>query len=443
MDPLSATDAAVFAKARRHLVPFCMLVLFLSIWDRTNVSLAALQMNADIGLSTAAFGLGAGIFFLAYAALEVPSNLVMTKVGPRLWMFRIMVTWGLVTLATAAVQGPASFYTVRVLLGVAEAGLMPCMLVYLASWFPPHLRARVISQFSIGALLALLLGNPLSGWILSWTGGLPGWRWLFLISGAATVLVAFLLLRVLPATPGGARWLTADERAVVERHGAAPEPHDRSIRAQLSSFRRLVERPGLLVLTVVLFLLLTTGYALTFFLPTLLKGFAGLSTMTISLLVSIPPLGAVLACLAAGPLAERTRKPFAILFVMCLIGVAGLALIAPGEDNLLLLVLGAAAIAIPTTAYTGVFWAVVTPRLGRAQTAAGTIALINAIGITGGFVGPFAFGWVLQANDGRLTDTPPVVAAILGACAIAIAAVGWAWRRSDRTAPREEHAVLR
>ncbi|WP_181778780.1 MFS transporter [Pseudonocardia pini] len=423
------SHAAVFAKARRRLVPFCMLMLFLSIWDRTNVSLAALQMNADIGLSTAAFGLGAGIFFLAYALLEVPSNLLLAKVGPRVWLARIMLTWGLVTVATAAVQGPGSFYTVRVLLGVAEAGLMPGMIVYLSTWFPAEMRARVISQFSIGALLALLLGNPLSGWILSWTGPLPGWRWLFLVSGVATLVVGVAVLRFLPGSPAEARWLSPAERQVVESAGAAAEPGDHSLRTQLAAFRVLVRQPSLLAMTVVLFLLLTTGYALTFFLPTLLKGFAGLDTTTISLLVSVPPLIAVVACLIVGPLAERTRRHLTILVVMCLIGALGVLLMVPGESQLLLLVAGAAAIAIPTTAYTGVFWAVVTPRLGRAQTAAGTIALVNAVGITGGFVGPFAFGWVLAANEGRLLATPPIVAGILAACAVVLAAVGFAWRR--------------
>ena len=213
------TEEAVYRRLRWRLVPYLLLLYVIAWFDRVNISFAALQMNQDLGFSPAVYGLGAGIFFAAYALCEVPSNLILARVGARRWIARIMVTWGILSVAMMFVQGKWSFYTLRVLLGIAEAGFLPGVIYYLSQWFPQRERGRAVSWFLLGIPLSSVFGGPLAGLLLGLDGwhGLRGWQWLFILEGLPAILLGVTTWFLLPDAPRDARWLKPDERALVER----------------------------------------------------------------------------------------------------------------------------------------------------------------------------------------------------------------------------------
>ncbi len=229
-------DEALYKKIALRLIPFMMVLYLVAFLDRVNISFAALTMNADLGLSPTVYGWGAGIFFFGYFLFEVPSNLILERVGARLWIFRIMVTWGLISAAMAFVKGPVSFFVLRFLLGVAEAGFLPGMILYLTTWFPQVRLARFVGLFMMAVPLASAIGAPISSLILSAHGflGLAGWQWLFIIEGLPACALGFAVLALLPDGPATARWLTEEERATVAARLAEDRArHVHQVRAAL------------------------------------------------------------------------------------------------------------------------------------------------------------------------------------------------------------------
>src|SRR5258708_1784911 len=276
---VSASSADVSGRAirrvRRRLIPFLALLYFVAYLDRVNVGFAALQMNAALGLSPLDYGRGAGIFFLGYFLLEVPSNLALARIGARIWIARIAIVWGFVSIATLFAAGPRSFSALRFLLGAAEAGFFPGIVLYFTYWFPARERARAVAQFSIASMAAGIVGAPLSGLLLSLrrVGGLDGWQWLFLVEGLPAVVLGVVALRYLDDGPEHARWLPDEERAWLI--DALQRERDASSRPQASTVRVGLLDPGVWRLALVLFLIVTSGYGFSFFLPQIVKRLSG------------------------------------------------------------------------------------------------------------------------------------------------------------------------
>ena len=394
--PPSESDAATAArtKAARRLLPFLMLCYFCAYLDRVNVSFAALTMNRHLGLSPAAYGFGAGLFFLGYVAFEVPSNLILERVGARLWIARIMVTWSLISGATAFAAGETSFYALRLALGLAEAGFFPGIILYLTFWFPAAERARIVGTFMVAVPLSAAFGGPVSGLILTATDGmlgLAGWQWLYLIEAAPSLVLGFATLLVLTDRPGDAAWLTPAERTALAAQLAAdprPAEAERSLSAALL-------HPRLLGLALVYFGLSTGLYAVGMWLPQIVSGF-GLGTLATGCVSALPYLAAAAVMVpwtrrsdATGERAWHTAGP-AI--------AAGLALVAASQTSgPLASILALSACAMGVFAALPTFWTLPTALLGG-RAAAGGIALVNAVGGLGGFVGPSLMGWIKDAT---------------------------------------------
>lgn len=417
----------LFAKPARRLLPLLGLLYFVSFLDRVNVGFAALQMNADLGFSDTAYATGAGIFFVAYALLEVPSNVMLEKFGARLWIFRIMLSWGLLSAATAFVYNESSFYLVRFLLGAAEAGFFPGVIFYLTRWFPAGLRARMVAGFMAAVPLAGIIGAPLSGAILGLHGfwGLAGWQWLFLIEGAPAVLLGFAVLRLLPDGPGDAPWLTDDERtAIAARLAAEPAPIHQTLGPALRDIR-------VWLFSIPYFGIVLALYGLSFWLPLIVKqmGFSDLQT---GFVVAVPYVLAAIVMVVWGLRSDRRGERtahFALPAFVAAAGFAGAAFL-PGDLAVFLaLVIGTVGI----YAAFGPFWSVPAAELSGAA-AAGGIALINSIGNLGGFAGPYLIGWVKQTTGGYA----PAMAAFAAIAALAGFAMMGLARRASSPHPRAQ-----
>lgn len=305
-----APDEALYKKIATRLIPFMMLLYLIAFLDRVNISFAALTMNADLGFSPTVYGWGAGIFFIGYFLFEVPSNLILERVGARLWIFRIMVTWGLISAAMAFVQGPVSFFTLRFLLGVAEAGFLPGMILYLTTWFPQARLARFVGLFMMAVPLASAIGAPISSLILLSDGvlGLRGWQWLFIIEGLPACVLGFAVLALLPDGPASAPWLNDQERAIISARLA--EDRARHGRVHTAFGPAMVDgRVWLLCLTY--FGIVVGLYGVGLWLPQLIRGL-GFSIAQVGVLTALPYLASAAAMLAWGPAQRppgRTHPP--------------------------------------------------------------------------------------------------------------------------------------
>lgn len=399
--------AAVLAKARRRLIPFLFLLYIVAYLDRVNVAFAALQMNAALGFSATTYSVGAGIFFLSYALFEIPSNVILARVGARVWIARIMISWGIVSSAMMFVRGAAGFYTLRFLLGAAEAGFFPGILFYLTRWFPARERARTIAAFMTATLIAGVIGSPVSGALLSVHGaGLAGWQWLFLLEGIPAVLLGVVVLRALTERPADAVWLTERERQLL----AACLAEDAIGRAVTDRATDALKHGRTWLLAVVYFSIPVTMYGLGFWLPQIVKAASGGSDFTVGMLTAIPYAAGAIAMVIAGRHSDRTGERRRHVAVAALTGAIGLVL-STRADGI------AASIATLSIAMVGVasmfgpFWALATSTLGGVGAAA-AIALINSVGNTGGFVGPYLLGAIQDATH-SFTIGLVVVAAML------------------------------
>jgi MFS family permease len=381
--------SSILPKLHLRLMPTLLMMYVLAFLDRANVGFAKAGFQADVGIGDTAFAFGASIFFVGYALLEVPSNLILHRVGARLWLSRIMVTWGLVAAATAFVQTPLAYYGIRFLLGIAEAGFFPGVIYYLTYWYPTSARARSVGLFYYGAPLALTLGGPLSGQLVAHDAfGLHGWQVMFLVEGLMASLGGIAVLFLLKDRPEHARWLDAEEKAVLR----AALAEDEGVREHLGVLRTLRDS-RILFLALVYFLVEMGFYGLTFYLPAQVARLLGTSIgLEVGLVTALPWICALIAVTLVPPLCDRKGNSRAIgALSTALSGIAlAVSALAPSPLVALIALCVAAAGLIVAPA---LFWTLPTGLLGGAA-AAGGIALINSIGNLGGFVAPNLRAWL-------------------------------------------------
>jgi ACS family tartrate transporter-like MFS transporter len=388
------TADQVFARCERRLVPFIGLLYLVSIVDRLNVGFAGLTMNKDLDFSNSVFGLGAGIFFAGYLMFQVPANLVMERLGARRWIFIIVLSWALVSSACAFVQGPISFYVLRFILGVAEAGLFPGMVLYFTYWFPQSYQARLTGGFMAASPFAFIVGGPISTSILGLEGvaGLHGWQWLFLIEGAPAFLRAFAVLRLLPDNPRDAAWLTAEEKSLAAaRLAAEPKPESRKFWPAFRDAR--VWALGIAYMAVG-----AGGYGMRLWLPQIVQGM-GFSTFATGFVVAVPYALAMAAMIWWGRSSDAKRERIWHVVLPMLLGAAGFLAASLSQSNAVML-LAITAVIIGLDAVIGPFWSLPSSFL-RGSAAAAGIALINTLGVgIGGLLGPPLIGVLKDATGG-------------------------------------------
>src|SRR3984885_5017006 len=392
-------EKRVIGKVMRRLIPFLIMCYFVAYLDRVNVSFAKLHMDQALGFSEASFGLGAGLFFIGYFLFEVPSNLFLERVGARVWIARIMITWGIVSAAFAFIPSIAKatgashetvFYTLRMLLGGCEAGFFPGIIFYLTLWFPAVYRARVISFFMLAIPISSIVGAPISGMLLNVSGlGLEGWQWLFILEALPSVLVGICVLFYLTDFPHQARWLQTNEIAWLENVQATEKRNKENVE-HLSLFQALTDT-RILLCALVYFCLNAASYGVAFFLPTIIKGF-GVSDTQTGLLAALPFVFGAIGMVLLGRHSDRTMErkghvAAALLMATIGVGLAGLI----SNPIVIMALLCFAQIGI--SAVPPMFWPLPASFLTGASAAAG-IAAINSLGNLSGFAGPYAMGYL-------------------------------------------------
>jgi ACS family tartrate transporter-like MFS transporter len=386
----SLLEQNAIRKITWRLIPFLMLLYFVAFLDRINVGFAALTMNKDVGLTPQMFGFGAGIFFFGYFIFEVPSTIILHHVGARFWIGRVLITWGLVSVAMAFTRGPISFYVLRFLLGLAEAGFFPGIILYLSYWFPANHRSAVTAMFMAAAPVAGFIGSPVSGALMQLNGllGLRGWQWLFLLEGIPAVLLGFITFRFLTDRPANAAWLTADERdwlssAIQQEQTAIKDPRSHSAWRALADWR-------VLALSLAYFGTSAGLYTIGFWAPLIIKGL-GFSVFHVGLLVAIPNLIAVVGMVLWSRNSDRTGERYWHAALACLIGAVGMAIAARAGGSAFLAIAGLSLTAFGVSAAKPPLWSLPTTFFAGTAAAA-SIGLINSLGTLGGFAGPYMIG---------------------------------------------------
>ncbi|PYS10376.1 MAG: MFS transporter [Acidobacteria bacterium] len=391
-----APESAILSKLTRRLIPLMFLLYIVSYLDRINVGFAALQLNKALNFDPVIFGLGAGLFFIGYFIFEIPSNLIMERVGARVWMARILVTWGLISSAMMFVHGIAGFYVLRFLLGAAEAGFFPGMILYLTYWFPAEARGRAIARFMTATAIAGVVGGPVSGVLLNMHGiaGLAGWQWLFLIEGLPAVILGFVVFAILPDRPQDARWLTAAEKVwIMSRLDQEREAK----RNRAATVKEAIASGRVWMLAFIYFAVITSFYGVSLWLPQIVRSFSGMSDLLVGFVSAIPYVAASLGMVSIGKSSDRhieRRWHVALSALMGAAGLTGAAFSKIPAMELAALSLGA----IGIWGTLGPFWAMSSESLRGTGAAAG-IALINSIGNLGGFLGPYLVGIVRSRTD--------------------------------------------
>ena len=412
-----ALKRAVLRKVAWRLLPFLFLLYMVNILDRINVGFARLQMLDDLQMGERAYALGAGIFYIGYLIFEIPSNLILSRVGARRWIGRILISWGLITVAMMACRGTWSFYLLRISLGFAEAGFFPGIILYLTYWFPARERAKAVSLFMTGSPLTSIVGAPLSGGILQYlnqVGGLRGWQWLFLLEGIPAVVLGVIAMYYLTDRPERAHWLNEEERSWLSAQVSGEEAY-RQERHGLTLWQAATDR-RVWILTLVYFAVAGASNSLGFYLPKFIQlGFPTLAEFQIGLLVMIPSLCAVPCMILNGMHSDSTGERRWHVAIPALIGAAGWGLAAVLKAPVpYLFAFALAQIGIMSVLPT--FWSLPTSFLSGAS-AAGGIALINSVANLGGFVGPNVIGQ-LQASTGSFSPGMLAVAAALVIAAV-------------------------
>jgi D-galactonate transporter len=390
--PTQTVEDRAYAKVFWRIVPFLMLCYVVAYLDRVNVGFAKLQMSSELGLSEAAYGIGAGIFFIGYFLFEVPSNIIMNKVGARLWIARIMITWGIISAAFMFTSSETIFYVLRFLLGIAEAGFFPGIILYLTAWYPADRRARIITIFMSAIPISAIFGNPLSGLLMDsfhGTHGLSGWQWMFLIEAVPAILFGVATFFYLDDTIHGAKWLNDEEKHVLtanieaENRAKASSPH--SIAGTLTDRR-------VWLMCLIYFCFVLGQYGLNFWMPSIVKASGVTGNLNIGLVSAIPYICTFIAMLALGRSADRMRERRWHLVIPALIAAGGFVAATTATSTMVSIACLSLA-AAGAISCAPLFWSLPTAFLAGTGAAAG-IAWINSVGNLAGFLGPFLVGYL-------------------------------------------------
>ncbi|HZS80885.1 MAG TPA: MFS transporter [Herbaspirillum sp.] len=407
----------VYAKVFWRIMPFLMLCYVIAYLDRVNIGFAKLQMSIDLGFSETVFGLGAGVFFIGYFLFEVPSNILMHKVGARVWIARIMITWGILSAAFMYVQTPMQFYVLRFLLGLAEAGFYPGIILYLTYWYPSHRRARVIAVFMSGIPVAGILGNPLSGWIMDTfhgTTGMQGWQWMFVIEAIPAVLIGLATLAYLDNGIAKAKWLTGAEKKLLEEEIAA----DQKGKESAYSFADIIGDRRVWLVCLIYFCFVMGQYGLTLWMPTLVKATGVNGNLHIGLLSAIPFGCAIIAMNLIGRSADARRERRWHLIVPAMMGATGFVGAALFADSTVISVVALSLAAAGVLTCAPLFWSLPTAFLSGAAAAVG-IAAINSVGNLAGFVSPYLIGYLQDlTQDSAAGMYMLAIMLVIGAAAV-------------------------
>lgn len=425
-----ADQSKVVKRITYRLVPLLFSCYVIAYIDRINVGFAKLQLQEVLGVNPTVFGsvygIGAGLFFVGYFIFEVPSNLILHRVGARVWIARIMIVWGLVSMAFVFIKGVTSFYTLRFLLGAAEAGFFPGVILYITYWYPPADRARIIALFAMGAIAAGIIGSPVSGILLEMhgTGGLAGWQWLFLLEGLPAVLLGFVVLFALPNRPHEARWLSPNEKQwLANRLAEASAPT--AGQPQRHSLRDCFTSPIVWLLCLIYFLRNVGTYGYEMWLPSMVKGVTGQSDSVVGLINGLPYLAAGFAMYLVGRHSDKTGERRGHMAGGAIGATIGF-IIAATAQNAFVAVVGLCIAYAGSKASLPPFWALTTEFL-KGTAAAGGIALINSVGNLGGFFGPTFVGMIKDktgSNFGGLV--------LLGSCYIGVAILAFVLPKTMR-----------
>ncbi|MDY7573063.1 MFS transporter [Actimicrobium sp. CCI2.3] len=389
----SVEEARIYRKVTWHIVPFLMLCYIVAYLDRVNVGFAKLQMLNDLQFSETVFGLGAGVFFLGYFLFEVPSNIILHRVGARIWIARIMITWAVISGCFMFVTTPTSFYVMRFLLGLAEAGFFPGIILYLTYWYPAARRSRMVCTFMTAIPLAGLIGGPLSGWIMeAFAGvqGLTGWQWLFVLEAIPAVVLGIAVLMYLDDGIRSSKWLTEAEKRVLEA-GIAADANDK---VPHPSLKALFSDGRLWLMALIYFCCVMGQYGLTFWMPTLIKTAGIQGVLNIGLFTAIPYSAAVISMLVLGRSSDKYRERrwhLVIPMLMGAIGLVGSAMAGTTNTGIAIVFLSIAAAGVLASA--PLFWSLPTSFLHGVAAAAG-IAAINSVGNLAGFASPYLIGLI-------------------------------------------------
>lgn len=388
-------EDALYRKVAWRMIPLLLMCYVVAYLDRVNVGFAKLQMLDQLGFSETVYGLGAGVFFIGYFIFEIPSNIILHRIGARVWIGRIMISWGLISAAMMFVTTPTSFYVMRFLLGVAEAGFFPGIILYLTYWYPAERRARITAMFMTGIAIAGVIGGPISGIIMKYTDGAygwQGWQWMFLLEGLPSVILGLVVIMMLDDRISAAKWLTEDERALLIANIENDTKHKED-----ESLTRIISSARVWLCAAIYFSFVMGVYGVSFFLPTIIKAMGYTDMVQIGLISMIPYSISVVVMLVVARSADRTGERRWHVAVPGLLGALGLAL------SVILAKDGALAIAALTLALSGIlttlpiFWSLPTAFLAGTGAAAG-IALINSLGNLAGFASPYAVGWLKDAT---------------------------------------------
>jgi ACS family tartrate transporter-like MFS transporter len=418
--PNPGIESATISRLMWRLMPFLFLLYIVAYLDRINVSFAVLQMREQFHLSDRVYGRAAGIFFAGYFFFQVPSNLALQKVGVRRWISGLMVVWGLVSCCMIFIRGPVSFYGLRFLLGAAEAGFFPGMILYLKQWFPASARARAVAWFMTANPLAGVVGSPISGALLGLHGkGLAGWQWLFLMEGMPAIVLGVTVLWVLNDTPGDARWLAGEERQWLIDQLALERREELS--AASGGLWSVMVDWRVWVLSLVYFAVPACMYGVTLWLPTAIRSLTGLSDFMTGGLAAVPYLLAAVAMVLVGLSSDRSGERRWHTALLAFLGAAGLGVAAYSRGPFLVIA-GMSLGMLGAESMLGPFWAMATSCMGG-RSAAAAIAIVNSIGNLGGYFGPYMIGFARSANGGFGGLLPiGLVLVVSGCLALVVAA---------------------
>lgn len=393
---VSASEDATYLKVTWRLIPFLLVCYIIAYLDRVNVGFAKLQMQSALGFSDVVYGLGAGMFFIGYFFFEVPSNIILHRVGARRWIARIMVTWGVISASMMFVETEMQFYVIRFLLGVAEAGFFPGIILYLTYWYPAQRRGRIVSLFMTGIPLAGVIGGPLSGWIMkTWdqVWGYQGWQWMFLLEALPAIVVGFMVYWYLDDRITDAKWLSESERQMLAQR---IEEEDQT--KEHMPVMAVLKNKRVWVMSAIYFSLAMSLYGVSFWLPTIINGMGVKDNLTIGLLSAVPWLAGVFSMLWFGRSADKHKERRWHLVIPMLMASTGLVLSVLLASNVYLSFLALILACMGIVSGIPLFWSLPTSFLAGAAAAAG-IAAINSIANLAGFVAPYVVGWLKQITQ--------------------------------------------